>query len=97
MTNMTNIPAGREKSQEYAGSDEARTDTEAHVNDQPIPSTDDAGVGEPAGTEAGKSPHRTHLYNLLIHHSSPSTALRHGGLKLIDRTVGLFLLAASLL
>jgi hypothetical protein len=66
-------PGGEsEKSQEYAGSDKARTDAEAHVDDQPIPSTDDGGIGEPAGTETGQSPHRSHLYDLLIHRPIPS-------------------------
>jgi hypothetical protein len=73
-------PGGKsEKSQKYAAPDEARTDAETHVSDQPIPSSDEEGVGEPAGTEAGQSPHRSHLYDLLVHQLIPSTHLTFWG------------------
>jgi hypothetical protein len=42
-------------SQECATSEEARSDTQAHVNDQPIPSPAHEGLGQPARTQASKN------------------------------------------
>src|SRR6185312_5032024 len=64
-------PDGKtEEGPEGAPAEEARTDADAEVGDQPISSPMHEGFGQPAGAETGQDPHRTQLYELLVHDMS---------------------------